>query len=204
MQKIKDSAKALEHVRRELSQGATLAKSVMSRTDFTPGDYFAGIPENVDQSQLDFRSCIPGLSGEPMVFAKVIRSFIRNPDSVALVEDIDPFSDPFPAEEDSSYRRRAMTYNDEVYWNLSGLDLTEKDILELLNQPFPYPSSVFFSVARTVAQKPQLKDSDLQLILENLVGVAVRAFDGDSFLIWWREDLRPFPAVFAKSGAVSP
>jgi hypothetical protein len=198
MQKIKNMVQALDYLRKELSKGATLAKLAMSRTDFALGTYFAGIPENFDQNQLNFQWGIRGLSGEPMVFAKMIKSFIHDPGCVVLVEDIDPFASPFPAEEDASYRTRAMTYRDEVYWNLSGMHLSENDILELVNQPNPYPSSAFFSTARV---SEQLDDSGLQRVVDHLTGVAVWAFDGDSFLIWWREDLRPFPLQFSPESA---
>jgi hypothetical protein len=191
IQKIKNSLQALAHLRKELSEGGTLAKLVLSRTDFTPGEFLTGFPGNVDQSQLDFRSSIRGLPDEPTDFAKLIRSFIHDPLCVVLVEDIDPF----PLEEDSPYKTRAMRYDTELYWRMSGLDLSETDILDLLAEPDPYPSSAFFSIGWDSPHETQLTDSDLQRAANYLVGVAVRAFDGDSFLIWWREDLRPFPSA---------
>jgi hypothetical protein len=201
IEKLRNVLQASEHLRKELSEGATLAELTLKRTSFGPGAYFGVIPENKNQSDLNFGWGISRPSGEPIVFAKMVRSFIDDPDCVVLVEDIDPFSNPFADEEDAPYRTRALTYNGEVYWNISGSDLSENDILELLNQPFPYPSSIFFSTVRSSELEIQLKDSDLWRITDNLVGVAVRAFDGDSFLIWWNENLRPFPAYPSPSSA---
>jgi hypothetical protein len=79
---------------------------------------------------------------------------------------------------------------------MSGSELSQDDILGLLYEPvLPYPSSAFFYIAGISERKTQLKDSDLEHVVNTLVGVAVRAFDTESFLIWWREDLRPFPTV---------
>ena len=87
------------------------------------------------------------------------------------------------------------TYNDELYWVISGTDLLESDILALLGQPIlPYPSSAFFYAVESQNQKSHFKESDLEHVANSLLGVAVRAFDTRSFLIWWREDLRPFPS----------
>jgi hypothetical protein len=191
IKKIKNSPQALEHLRYELSRGGVLAKLVVSKTDFALGNCFAAIPEAVDQTKLNFRWWIPGLPDEPMDFAKLIRSFIDDPVCVVLVEDIEPF----PVEEDSPYKMRAMRYDTELYWRIHDSDLSEADILDILTEPNPNPSSAFFSVAWSAEHETQLTDSDLQRAANTLVGVAVRAFDGDSFLIWWREDLRPFPSA---------
>ena len=131
------------------------------------------------------------MSGAPMSFAKVIKSFVNDPNCAVLIEDADAFT----VEDDSPHATRAAKYNGETYWIVSGSDLSENDIFDLLDQPFPYPSSVFLSIAGAWEPKRQLKDSDLEHVVDTLVGVGVRAFDGDSFLIWWREDLRPFPLV---------
>jgi hypothetical protein len=191
IKKIDNSPQALAHLRKELSEGEALAKLVLLKIDFTLGEFLAEVPNNIDQSQLDFRWSNPTLSGGQMTFVKVIKSFVSDPNCAVIIED----PDAFPVEEDSLHGTRAANYKDETYWIVSGSDLSESDIFDVVDQPFPHPSSVFLSIVGTWKLKRQLNDSDLEHVVDTLVGVAVRAFDGDSFLIWWRKGLYPFPPV---------
>ena len=89
-----------------------------------------------------------------------------------------------------------VTYGDEVYWRIAGAGLSEDDILNLLGAPvLPYPLCVFLHLANSADTKSELADPDLAEIVSRLVGVAVGAFDTDSFLLWWRDDLVPFSSV---------
>jgi hypothetical protein len=196
MQKIENRSQALAFLRKELSEGSTLAKLVLRRTDFEHGGFFTGIPENIDQNQLDFRSSIGGLSREPMAFARLIKAFISRPDYAVLLEDTEPLTSDL-LKVDSKYRTRIRTYKGSaLFWSMSGSDLSESDIFTLLGMPIlPYPSSAFFHLAGTSKANTELTDSDLERIANGLVGAAVRAFDTRSVLIWWREDLHPFPDV---------
>jgi hypothetical protein len=193
LRRIANSSQALAHLQKELAEGSSLAKLVLRKTSFAEGKFFAGIPDGVDQSQLDFRSSISGLRDEPSAFAHAIKSFIDGPHHYVLLEDTIPmFSDP--SEENGPYRARMTIHGEEIFWNLSGPGLSEDDIFALLGTPIlPYPSSAFFYLTETSEPKSQLRDSDLELIVNSLVGVAVWAFDTQSFLIWWRENLQPFP-----------
>jgi hypothetical protein len=183
----------LVHLEKELAEGSSLAKLVLRKTNFAEGKFFAGIPDRVDQSQLDFSSSIGGLGREPWVFANAIKSFIDGPHHYVLLEDTIPMHSD-PSQEDGPYRARMTIHGQEKFWNLSGPGLSEDDVFGLLGMPIlPYPSFAFFYLGETSEPRSQLRDSDLELIVNTLVGVAVRAFDTQSFLIWWREDLQPFP-----------
>ncbi|HSR56843.1 MAG TPA: hypothetical protein VLL57_01570, partial [Candidatus Binataceae bacterium] len=57
-----------------------------------------------------------------------------------------------------------------------------------------YPSIAFFYVGGISAPKTALSVADLEYVVQNLVGVAVGAFDECSFLMWWRRTSVPFPA----------
>ena len=63
------------------------------------------------------------------------------------------------------------------------------------------PYSAFFYTSNTSNDAPlNLIDDDLKRIALETVGIAVDAFDADSFLVWWREDLYPFPIPVALTG----
>ena len=193
IKRIPNSSQALAHLQKELAEGSSLAKLVLRKTSFAEGKFFAGIPDGVDQSQLDFSSSMGGLGREPSALARAIKSFIDGPHHYVLLEDTMPMHSD-PSEENGPYRARMTIHGEELFWNLSGPDLSEDDIFALLGMPIlPYPSSAFFYLAETSEPRSQLRDSDLELIVNSLVGVAVQAFDTRSFLIWWREDLLPFP-----------
>jgi hypothetical protein len=81
---------------------------------------------------------------------------------------------------------------------IAGAGLSEDDIMNLLGAPvLPYPLCVFLHLANSADAKSELNDPDLAEIVGRLVGVAVAAFDTDSFLLWWRDDLVPFSSVAA-------
>ena len=57
-----------------------------------------------------------------------------------------------------------------------------------------YPYSAFFHTSTTNSDAPpNLAYDDLKRIALEVVGIAIDAFDADSFVVWWREDLYPFP-----------
>lgn len=192
MQEIVDSSKASGYLVGQLAQGTTLARLALQRTDFSYGTYRVGIPDGVDQAGIDFHRSLSGLRGEDRAFARLIMTFIEKVGGVALVADTETRSsqgnlEGFP------YGDRMATYGDEVYWRIAGASLSEDDILNLLGAPIlPYPLCVFLYLANSVDTKNELKHEDLEQIVRRLVGVAVAAFDTDSFLLWWRENLVPF------------
>ena len=88
---------------------------------------------------------------------------------------------------------RMVTYGHEVFWRANGLSLSDAHINSLFGYPILlYPLCVFFHSATDVGDKRELNRQDLKRIIAELVGVAASAFDNDSFLLWWRDDLMPF------------
>jgi hypothetical protein len=60
----------------------------------------------------------------------------------------------------------------------------------------PNPYSAFFHTSSTNSDAPpNLTYDDLKRIALEIVGVAVDAFDADSFIVGWPEDLYPFPLL---------
>jgi hypothetical protein len=192
MQQIVDIDKAVAFLRQELSEGTTLAKLVLDRIDFSQGRYFAWTPSTTDQTKIsDFRWSVRlSPDAEQRDFARFVKAFTRNSNRAVIIQDI--VSDNIY--EDDEFRHLAIRYNGELYWRIEG-DLSEDDILLLIRGPvLPYPWTGFFYSRDSLGLKAQLKDADLHDIVRNLFGVAVGAFDADSFLMWWdnRFELPPY------------
>lgn len=197
MQAIVDVRKAREYLMEQLAEGTTLARLAFQKTDFFSGSFRAGMPEGVDQSKIDFRFSMRGLRCEELAFARIIKTFIEKLEGAALIADTEPRNSQGDLE-GYPYRDRMVTYGDEVYWRIAGAGLSEDDIVNLLGAPIlPYPLCVFLHLAKSSGNNSDLDDADLEQIVAGLIGVAVGAFDTESYLLWWRDDLVPFPAVAA-------
>ncbi len=137
---------------------------------------------------------------EELAVARVIKSFLSDPDSVVLMQETQlQIADRFSTL--VSYKdvqwNLLVSYKDELYWAVAGPELatlSDEQMFTLLKSPSTNPFSAFFYLG-TVPPSKTLTDGDLDQILTRLVGIAVDALDFESFLLWWREDLRPFPAV---------
>jgi hypothetical protein len=175
-----------------------LATVVQKKHNFLIGNFLIAAPDSVDVDQLsEFGNEIRGVdhSAAIRLLAGVVKRFISNRNGTVLLQDfVNHVSDPHW--EEYKFKDRATTYNSEVYWELKGRDAPESEIEELISDWSVYfPVSAFFGVSRSSERKKRLTEPDLEDLADNLIGVAVDVFDGDSFLIWWREDLQPFPLV---------
>ncbi len=196
---VDDKQRAAEYVKDQLSQGSTLAKLVARSIDLSRGRYRVGMPGTKDQAtQFDFRWETFRLAGdEEKLFARAIKMFVRNPKNGVILQDtMKSISDPCMS--DAPYRTLAITYAKELYWTIAGAELaklSDDAMGDIINHASFWPFSAFFYVDGISKTKRELNDADLQLIVEQLVGLAVGAFDDRSYLVWWREDLGPFPLV---------
>ena len=80
-------------------------------------------------------------------------------------------SDPYFA--DLPYRKLAMPYAEEVYWNLADsnlANLADDEMSDLINYASFWPFSAFFYIDGISPTKNELNDADLQLIVNRLVG----------------------------------
>lgn len=195
MRTIADEKKTREYFVEQLREGTRLARLVLEKIDLSRGRFRVGIPDHVDQSKIDFRFSIPGLREEERAFAKLIKKFIENTGGTALVEDnesVDFYSDLTR----EPYAGYLMRYGREVYWRIDDSILSVPDIVQLLHSPIlPYPLCIFLHLAESVGKKSEMYDADLEQIIVGLVGVAVGAFDTESYLLWWRDDVLPFSTV---------
>jgi hypothetical protein len=194
---IVDEQRAAEYVKGELSGGTTLAKLVASSIDLSRGRYRVAMPETQDQlKEFNLRWETFRLTGdEEVLFGRVIKTFVRIPECAVILQDtLKSISDAYMP--DMPYRALAIPYQKEVYWTVTGSEMAElsDDAMgDLINHASFWPFSAFFYIEGISRAKSELNDGDLQLIVNRLVGLAVGAFDDRSYLVWWRDDVRPFP-----------
>jgi hypothetical protein len=198
-QELRNPSETEKYMADQLSEGTTLARLVLRGIDFALGKFRVAMPEMVKQAPLlDFRSGNVHLAGdEEEMFASVINSFIREPNSALLIQDSeasisDPWLQSFP------HREFAIPYRGELYWRIAGAtlaNLSEDQMLEAINGASYFPWLGFFYFNGVPQTKTMLTGADLEHVASNLVGVAAGALDYRSFLVWWRDDLRAFPNV---------
>jgi hypothetical protein len=201
-QELRNPSQAEKYMADQLSEGTTLARLVLKGIDFALGRFRVAMPETVEQAPLlDFRSGNVHLAGdEEEMLAGVINSFIREPNCALLIQDseasmLDPWLQSFP------HRELAIPYSGELYWRIAGAtlaNLSKDQMLEVINGASYFPWLGFFYFNGVPQTKTVLTDADLEHVARNLVGLAAGALDYRSFLIWWRDDLRPFPGPSAR------
>ncbi len=199
VQKLRDGSYAKKYIVYQLSPGYEIVTKLLAKTGgFLRGSFFVIAPDSVDADQLsDFGSEIPLVdpSGATQLLGKIVKKFTRNPNCTVLLHDhVNFFSRP--GWEEYEYKDRAIFYDKELCWELKGSDIPQNEIDDLISHWSAYfPVSAFFCVSSPSERKKLLTDGDVEDLAQNLIGVAVDIFDGDSFLIWWREDLLPFPSA---------
>ena len=139
------------------------------------------MPEGREVTQaLDFRFETFSLGQSATDFARLVRSFIGDPKNAILLQDTQiSISDP-EFSSDLPYPNFAVSYQNEVYWAVSGgeqAQFPDDKMLEVINSASFYPFSAFFYIEEISKTKGKLEDSDLRLIVKHLVGLAVGAFD---------------------------
>jgi hypothetical protein len=199
IRKFKDGKLPREYLLYRISPDLNaLARLVRQKYHFTEGQFFILAADSVDIGGVSkFGNWIPDIdhSAALQLLAKVVKRFIVGRNSTVLLHDfIHSVSDS--DWQDYKFKDRATTYNSETYWELKDPDTSDDEIEELISDWSSYfPVSAFFCESRSSDSKKCLSEADLQNLANNLIGLAVDAFDGDSFLIWWRDDLQPFPTA---------
>ena len=198
IQKLKDGSRARDYLLEYVPFGfAMVDKLAQHSSDFARGSFFVISPENVDADSLAYLGwSISGSVDRPaaiQLFGKVVKRFISNPNCTVLLYDFtNAITDP--GWEEYKHKDRATIYNGEICWELKGPDTPDHEIEELISDWSSYfPVSSYFCVSSSSERKNTFNDADLEQLSGNLIGVALDALHGDSFVIWWRDDLQPFP-----------
>lgn len=194
---VEDITGAQRYLRSQLADGTTLAHLVLNRCDLSRGKFRISMPEHVNQLPLfDFgsRSAVLHLDGdEQILVARVVKSFLKDTHCGVLMQETQVrTSDRFFKGKENL----VCIYQDELYWPIGPTngDLSDAQMLRMLNMSSTYPFSAFFYVNRLSSPR-KLVVADLEKVLAGIVGVAVDALDADSYLLWWRDDLRAFPSI---------
>jgi hypothetical protein len=190
---------ARAHLLYQLRDGTTLSRVVAARQDLTRGTMFVALPSTINPDDVtNFQWSLSGVMSRLSInlLQSMFTQFLRDAHCELLFQDTmsrpsDPPSTAYPPD-----RSQMIVYGEEVYWKLKGLPVDEKLIYGSL-----YPYAAFFHTWTTNSDAPpNLTYEDLQRIAHEVVGIAVDAFDADSFVVWWREDLYPFPLSVHRPG----
>jgi hypothetical protein len=187
---VSHNVRAKEYVLRELAAGNSLSKRVCKEVDLSRGRLFVGLPNGVDLATLDDFDW-GGLRVGPVTYkeylARIAAAFIADPGHFVLIQDTFTLGDDLPT---SGYRYQAygIAYGNEVYWLLTNPEISDDDLLAVICSGSPYPYAVFFCSAGTPSGKLKINELGLDEIVPTITGIAVGAFDEDSFLLWWSAD----------------
>ena len=196
IRKFKTGILPRHHLVGQVSSGlSTVATLALKYHDFVRGNFYVAAPEAIKIDQLsEFRSELfdADRSAAIQLHGKTIRDFISDPRASVVLQDFwHRLSDP--VWEQLENKNRAIAYDGEIYWALQGSEIPDREIEELISGASYWPFCAFFYISSSSEPKKVLTNEDLQNLVQNLVGIAVDAFDANSFVIWWRDDLRPFP-----------
>src|ERR1700722_17225083 len=110
MQRLRNPVMALAFLKNELSEGMTLAKSVLGEIDFTQGRMFVWMPPTIDQDTIEnFGRSRRLAGGEKQEFCRFVRGFIQEARCALILQDTENWS--FEGDE---YERLAAEYEDEL------------------------------------------------------------------------------------------
>jgi hypothetical protein len=191
-QRFKNDSLARAYFVDQLHRGTTLARLVAAREDLNRGTLFVALPSTVNPDDVtDFQSWRSGVKGKLSIdlLQSLFSLFLGDARQELLFQDtMSSPSDP-PTTAHPPDRSQKIAYGEEVYWKLKGLPVDKGMIYGTR-----YPYSAFFHTSSTNNDAPtNLTFEDLERIAHEVVGIVVDAFDAGSFILWWREDLCPFP-----------
>jgi hypothetical protein len=197
-QRFKNDSLARAHLLYQLGDGTTLARLLMARHDLNRGTLLVALPSTIKSDEVEnFQWSLSGVKNAPSIelLQSLFTQFLGDSNCELLFQDTmespsDPPSTAYPPD-----RSQKIIYREEVYWKLKGLPVDKEMLYGSFN-----PYSAFFHTSKKSNDAPlNLVDDDLERIALETVGIAVDAFDADSFLVWWREDLYPFPLSVAQT-----
>jgi hypothetical protein len=191
---IKDNPRAMQHLINQLEEGTTLAARVRARADLSRGSLLVALPEGTYPSALLNVAEALNLPSDFSYFpalASVAKAFLEDPKHAVLLQDVDASKND-PWLQTYKWRNHAIPYKSELYWQLTGPELSVQEIVGIFDSAGQFPFTAFFYMPGRQGVKFGLDDTDLDEAVSTLVGIVVGAFDEDSFLLWW-SDRAPLP-----------
>lgn len=175
----------------QVANGYTALSDVVFRTfDAPAGALFLIMPENLAPERVENWNWDPGhlkWEAADRLLAQAIRAYLLRPQGRVIIQDFETQRSD-PGYTDDPLR---VFHGDGLYWELQGTDLSEDTIIRCIWDASCWPWLAYFCKRRVDAGRV-LEESDLEEVASGLVGLAVQALH-DSYVIWWRTDLEPFP-----------
>jgi len=186
--------RAIDYFINELKGGTSVAARAKAALDFKQGRFLVALPEGTDSAALqDFAQSGYlrfGYRGMPTL-ARLAKAFAIEYRGAVLLQD----TQASPGEHwlnTYKYRSHVVRFSHEIYWQISNPDMSDEDMVGLLNSASLYPFTAFFYISEGLSGKTELQDADLDRVVSGISGIAVGAFDEESFLLWWKDRL-PLP-----------
>jgi hypothetical protein len=185
----------VEFVREQIAEGCTALSRVISRSiDLSIGGFFLIMPSDLLPERVEDWNWDPGhykWQEADKILAHIIGAYLQNAENRVVIQDFEQRrTDPHSHFEDDPLR---VSYGEELYWEVQGLDVSEAKIEECVGDASYWPWLSYFCKTRPARSK-FITDADLKEVAAHLVGVGVQALH-DSYVVWWRTDLEPFPST---------
>ncbi len=176
---------------------SAVERLVRARNDFNAGSFFTALPDSTALNKIENLAWwLPGVDtiSSTTLLARVITEFISSPRHVALLHDyIHRRSDP--GWNLLGFNSLAAFDNDELYLELKHPEIANHEIEKIINAWAYIPYIAFFYISSSIGRTGILTDAEVDSVATNLTGVVVDAFDGNSFVLWWRDDRCPLPIL---------
>lgn len=191
---VRLGACALEHIRTHLQLGNTLSKQLMHTLNFATGEIFTLMPRNANEKFKTifnegglfgiYNEFVPNLNH---MLSELIFEYIKKTHGIVILENVlaKP-SDPVLTEKEDLYVS-SKNYGSEVYHVFDKKIRNQKIILETINRAANSWQCVgCFSSEMTVKNidGKVLSNVQFEQIVENIKGLFVGAYDGESFIFW--------------------
>jgi hypothetical protein len=155
------------------------------------------LPDAADGNQItNFDWWIPNVDRMKAfsLLGKIVVNFIARPEAIVMIQD-DWHETSQPLWRDYEHKELARFYRKEIYWRLAGTDLTPELAAYVVEGASFWPFAAFPCFPAAFSDDDHLTDADIEELATKTVASAVDAFDADSFVMLWREDILPFPWV---------
>jgi len=201
-----NSATLNQYIARQVAIGYTALSDIVSRTfRVESGRCCLIMPENLDLEERERRALerIEGWNEDPgrvkwrladAILARHIKNYLSRARSRVMIQDFEG------RRTDSSFTDNPLRsfYGEHLLWELQGPGVAEDKSDEYIGEASCWPWICYFCKERPRDCR-DLTDEDLEEVARTLVGIGLQALH-DSYLIWWRTDLEPFPAVQSSDG----
>ncbi len=195
---VNESDKAAEYLLEQLT-GSFVREKVRERIDILKGSFFAILPDDAQPEMIDDweHSCPEDGLGYPLnpntLLDDAVGRFLRLDRQSKVVSPA--YALWIPGQPDDDSERNLVISNGMPGTEPSGPSGSQAEINDLPPHTALYPGFILYFYRSNSPKRATLDDRDVDVLAENLVGLAVDALDFETFLVWWRTDLVQFPGA---------